>query len=137
MVTIDLSPQIDGCWGDYARSFIIGDNSELQEGVNVEEKLHFKLKNFITPNTTFEELSEEMNKEIFRLNYINLDYKGNLGHTIEKYLDDRKYIEPGNKLRFSDVELFTFEPHIQKEDSKFGFKMENIYYFEGNELKEL
>jgi methionine aminopeptidase len=137
LITVDLSPQIDGNWGDYARSFIIGSNSELLEGIKAEENLHLKLKEFIIPNKSFEELSEEINKEIVKIGYKNLDFKGNLGHTIEKHKDNRKYIESGNNLKFSDVDLFTFEPHIQKEKGEFGFKMENIYYFEDNKLKEL
>jgi len=33
--------------------------------------------------------------------------------------------------------FFTFEPHISVKGSKYGYKKENIYYFEGDELKEL
>jgi len=137
LVTVDLSPQIDGYWGDFARPFVIGNDSELHKGVNVEEALHLKLKGIISPNMSFEELSDVMNSEIISMGYENLDFKGNLGHTIEKKKNDRKYIEKGNKLKFSDVGLFTFEPHIQRKNSDFGFKMENVYYFDGDVLKEL
>ena len=33
--------------------------------------------------------------------------------------------------------MFTFEPHIRKSGSKFGFKMESIYYFKDGSLIEL
>jgi hypothetical protein len=35
-----------------------------------------------------------------------------------------------NKLNY-----FTFEPHIAFPDSKYGYKKENIYYFEENKLE--
>ena len=33
--------------------------------------------------------------------------------------------------------LFTFEPHNQKKKKKYGFKFENIYYFENGSVREL
>ena len=45
--------------------------------------------------------------------------------------------EKGNTTRLGDVAYFTFEPHISVPGFKFGYKKENIYYFEDGELKEL
>ena len=50
---------------------------------------------------------------------------------------DRVYIEKGNKAKLGDVKYFTFEPHIAFPDSKYGYKKENIYYFDENGLMEL
>lgn len=50
---------------------------------------------------------------------------------------DRVYIEKGNKQKLSDVDYFTFEPHISIPRSKYGYKKENIYYFEDSKLVEL
>ena len=50
---------------------------------------------------------------------------------------DRVYIEKGNMTKLSDVKYFTFEPHIAFPDSKYGYKKENIYYFDENGLMEL
>ena len=61
--------------------------------------------------------------------YINLDFMGNLGHSIVKQKNDRIYIEKGNTTCLSDVSYFTFEPHISIIGSKYGYKRENIYYF--------
>ena len=69
--------------------------------------------------------------------YINLDFMGNLGHSIVKQKNDRIYIEKGNKSKLDDVALFTFEPHISISGSKYGYKRENIYYFEDGRIKEL
>ena len=50
---------------------------------------------------------------------------------------DRVYIEKGNMTKLSDVKYFTFEPHIAFPNSKYGYKKENIYYFDENGLMEL
>ena len=68
---------------------------------------------------------------------MNLDFSGNLGHSIERRRDDRVYIERGNRIRLGDVAFFTFEPHIGCHGSKYGYKKENIYYFENLNLQEL
>ncbi len=88
IITIDLSPQRNGIWGDYART-------------------------------------------------LNLDFLGNLGHSIEKNKNDRIYIEKGNRKRLSDVTMFTFEPHISIPDSRYGYKKEDIYYFANGKLMRL
>ncbi len=55
----------------------------------------------------------------------------------EKHKDDRIYIEKGNLTTLGDVNYFTFEPHISVNNSKYGYKKENIYFFENGKLKEL
>lgn len=148
IITVDLSPQVFNIWGDYARTIIvengivienIGDiqNTEWKEGLFTEERLHSELKRFATPDTTFEQLYFYMNALITKLGYVNLDFMGNLGHSIEKRKQDRIYIERGNSSKLGDARYFTFEPHISKTNSKYGYKMENIYYFENGKLKEL
>ena len=78
-----------------------------------------------------------MNDIIHNLGYKNLDFLGNLGHSIEINKQDRIYIERGNHNKLGDIKMFTFEPHISKIGSKYGFKKENIYFFENEKLKEL
>ncbi len=102
-----------------------------------EIALHEKMREFVTPDTTFEELYYHMNKIISDLGYQNLDFLGNLGHSIVKHKSDRIYIEKGNAAQLADVAFFTFEPHIGLSTSRYGFKHENIYYFENSILKEL
>ncbi len=150
LVTVDLSPEVEGCWGDYARSFVIDHDKVLGEedigeinygsisrGIYVEKKLHQKLQEIAEPDMRFEELFLIMNEEIKKLGFKNLDFKGNLGHSIADTLDGRIYIEKGNDAKLGDVELFTFEPHIQAEGGMLGYKREDIYYFDGGKLKEL
>lgn len=148
IITIDLSPQAGNIWGDYARTIVVENGKvvdnidsiqkpEWKSGLQMEEKLHAELFSFVTKETTFEELYYHMNKFIMENGFVNLDFMGNLGHSIVKAKDDRIYIEKGNTMKLSYVNYFTFEPHIAFQDSKYGYKKENIYYFEGNKLVEL
>lgn len=103
----------------------------------MEELLHAELRRFVTPDTSFEELYFHFNEVICQDGFVNLDFMGNLGHSIVKKKEDRIYIEKGNTAKLSDVSFFTFEPHICKKNSVYGFKKENIYYFENGALREL
>ena len=148
IITIDLSPQNNNIWGDYARTLIIEDgsvvddinnirNDEWRAGLLMEEELHKELIAFATPQTTFEDLYYHINKLITDRGFINLDFLGNLGHSIVKDKNDRIYTEKGNKALLSSVDYFTFEPHISVPNSKYGYKKENIYYFNSGKLIEL
>lgn len=112
-------------------------NTEWKTGLLMEEKLHRELLAFATPETTFEELYLHINKFITANGYINLDFMGNLGHSIETQKDDRIYIEKGNNTTLGSVKYFTFEPHIAVKGLNYGFKKENIYCFKNNKLVEL
>ena len=56
---------------------------------------------------------------------------------IVKNKNDRVYTEKGNTQRISEVKYFTFEPHISIPGSKYGYKKENIYYFQNGKPVEL
>lgn len=147
IITIDLSPQNGDIWGDYARTIVLQngvvvdldsiENQEWKQGLLMEEFLHCELIRFAREETTFEELYIHMNKLIKEKGFINLDFSGNLGHSIVRKKNDRVYIEKGNQVRLGDVAFFTFEPHISVTGSKYGYKKENIYFFENGVLKEL
>lgn len=145
IITIDLSPQFQNIWGDYARTVIIENGKvvddiqdiqcvEWKKGLEMENLLHQELMSYVTINTTFDELYEHMNKFILKHGYINLDFLRNLGHSIEKNSEERIYIEKGNNKKLSDVSFFTFEPHISILNSFYGYKKENIYYFKDGRL---
>lgn len=103
----------------------------------MEEYLHQALIDAGTPDMTFEELYGYMNELIVNKGFVNLDFLGNLGHSIEKNKNDRIYTEKGNRKRLSDVRMFTFEPHISIPNSQYGYKKEDIYYFENGRLIRL
>ena len=148
IITIDLSPQNNCIWGDYARTLIVENgrivkdveqiqNDEWRNGLKMEAYLHKAMLGFVNENTTFEELFHCINDQIKARGYVNLDFLGNLGHSIVKDKRHRIYIEKGNTEKLSAVEAFTFEPHISLPGSLYGFKKENIYSFNGGVLTEL
>lgn len=148
IVTIDLSPRRDGLWGDYARTLVIENgvaledprvtsNIQWREGLLAEERLHERLIQVARPTMTFEELHRVMNGHIRELGFENLDFMGNLGHSIERRSEDRVYIESGNTSALASVELFTFEPHIHRKGVPYGYKREDIYHFNDGRLAPL
>lgn len=148
IITIDLSPQFRSTWGDYARTIIMENgkvvqnmneinNAEWKNGLSMESLLHTALIENVTENMTFEDVFCFFNRFIQERGFINLDFNGNLGHSIETNIAKRIYIEKGNQKRLSDVKMFTFEPHISIPNSKYGYKMENIYFFRDGKLHAL
>lgn len=137
LITVDLSPMIDGVWGDCARSYFVENGVHVvrpssdvfREGMKMEMELHKRMKSYVAPDTLFSELYEFGNKEIESLGYKNLDFLGNLGHSIELIPSDRKFIDKNCHEPLGSVRFFTFEPHICKLGCSWGFKHENIYYF--------
>ena len=146
MVTIDLSPEIDGYWGDCARSFFLRDGRlvtageagpEQAEGVAAEATLHAHLLHFARPEMTFQELHAQMDAQVRSLGFENLDFLGNYGHNIGQDLHGRAFIDAHCRQRLDSVPLFTFEPHIAIPGSPLAFKYEEIYRFAGNRLRVL
>lgn len=148
IITIDLSPQNNKYWGDFARTIIIENskvindinniqNQEWKNGLLMEKYLHEWLIEIVTDDMTFEELYYIMNDIIKKRGFVNLDFLGNLGHSIVKNQEERIYIEKGNQTQLSKVNMFTFEPHISMPNSKYGYKREDIYYFKENKLIKL
>ena len=147
LVTIDLSPAIGKVWGDYARSIFVEAgvallepcqaNLPLRRGFEMEILLHNQLIEWAEPDMTAHELWSEMNRLIEARGFENLDFQGNLGHSIEQDLDDRSYIERDNHTKISDFILFTFEPHIREKGCYLGYKHEDIFCFCNDSLKAI
>jgi len=141
LVTIDLSPCEGSIWGDYARSLCVEEgrvaadpvSPEFRDGLDVEAELHRRMVRFVTPQTTFHELHTFANEAISGFGYENLDFMGNVGHSIATRREDRLYIEQDNGRHLSEVSCFTFEPHIRRRGGRWGFKREDIYFFDNGE----
>ena len=141
LVSLDFSPILNGCWGDYARTIYIEESrgklepeapqtAEFAEGYQMELKLHQELMEWVRPETTYEQVWEHMNRILKDAGFENMDFHGNLGHSIESAPGDRIYLEEGNHETLGGHGTpFTFEPHIAKNGGEWGFKREQIYVF--------
>lgn len=137
LVTVDLSPMLGVVWGDCARSYYVEhgictlspQSKDFQEGVRIESELHRAMKEFVTPDTQFSELYHYGNHLIKSRGYENLDFLGNLGHSIEIDTSERRFIDKYCNETLGSVKFFTFEPHVRKVGGAWGFKHEDIYYF--------
>lgn len=137
LVTVDLSPMRNGRWGDCARSFYIEEgqvvwepaSTELASGKLFLQTLHTEMQAIAYPEMTFRDLYDWTNECIKASGFENLDFLGNVGHSIATLRQDRQYIEAQNIRQLNEVPFFTFEPHVREVDGKWGFKHENIFYF--------
>ena len=146
LVTVDLSPCRGPIWGDCARSFCFEhgrytaapNDHEFSQGLKAEQDLHEFVRGYASRERTFGELYLAAKERLDLLGFENLDFLGNLGHSIERNLGDRTFVEDDNDVRLGEVRAFTFEPHIRKLHGRWGFKHENIYFFSRNgSLEEL
>lgn len=141
LVTIDLSPSQGEGLGDCARTFCIENacvtnapvSAEFQRGLLAEKTLHAELREIARPDMTGAALFDWANERIKTLGFSNLDFLGNVGHSIATRREDRFFIEQGQQQCLGDLLCFTFEPHIAC-DERWGFKHEEIYAFDADGL---
>lgn len=137
LVTIDLSPSHSGHWGDCARSFPVEqgrvtftpESPALLAGVSFLRRLQSAMRLFVRPQTTFHELAIWTAGQLESAGFVNLDFRGNVGHSIARQREDRLYIESGNHRALGEVSFFTFEPHVRATGERWGFKHEDIFFF--------
>ena len=146
LVTIDLSPLKGDCWGDCARSFAIENGKvtktpsllEFKNGMGFLNQMHKQMLRLVRPQTTFGDLFDWANMRIRQSGFVNLDYRGNVGHSIATDRDQRQFIEAENDALLIDVPFFSFEPFVRLKGGTWGFKHEGIFYFnQKGELEEL
>jgi len=137
LVTIDLSPSFMGHWGDCARSFPVEEGRVTLEpkdpnfvaGLSFLHRLKSAMSEFVTARTTFHELALWASQRLDAEGFLNLDFRANVGHSIATRREDRIYIEEGNHRLLGEVSFFTFEPHVRALRGHWGFKHEDIFFF--------
>jgi len=137
LVTIDLSPRRGPWWGDCARGIYVEQgvaqsmptDPAFFAGHEFVTSLHAQMRDFVTMGTTFQELYEFSNERIEAAGFENLDFLGNVGYSVATRSEDRLFIDRSNRSLLSDVSCFTFEPHVRACRGPWGFKHENIYFF--------
>jgi len=140
VVTVDLSPRIDDTWGDCARTFFIEQGrvvsspsaAEHARAVEFLRQLHTQMRGFVHPETRFHDLCEWSEKRISGAGFENLDFRRNVGHSLATRLEDRRYIEKGSDASLGDVDFFTYEPHVRASGGRWGYKHEDVFFFDGH-----
>jgi Xaa-Pro aminopeptidase len=146
LITVDLSPLKGGSCGDCARSFFVEDGAvtatprdpALAAGKRFLTALHAGMVQFVQPAATLDDLFVFAECRIRDAGFENLDFLGNVGHAMARRREDRTFIEKGNRRTLGEIGLFTFEPHVRQIGCNWGFKRENIYFFnESGKIEEL
>lgn len=78
------------------------------------------IKEVACPTMTLSELHARIVTTLTAKGYENLDFMGNLGHSIEKNLDDRVWFDAASHQEMGSVGMFTFEPHIRRVGGEVG-----------------
>ena len=147
-ITVDVAPVVHQGWGDMARSYVMEKGSiipweethdeEIRTGMELELFLHECLLKQVKEDTTFAQLHDLMEEILREHGYHNCDYHGNFGHTIEKDPAERITIAAGVDLSISAYDKpITFEPHICKDNGRYGIKHEDLYFFHEGKLRKL
>lgn len=137
LVTIDLSPSHGSHWGDFARSLPVEEgcvtlepkDPQFRAGLSFVRRLRSAMLAFVSPRTTFHDLAIWTAERMEAEGFSNLDFRGNVGHSIATRREDRFYIEVGNHRSLSEAGLFTFEPHVRATEGAWGFKQEDVFFF--------
>jgi Xaa-Pro aminopeptidase len=137
LVTVDLSPMEDGTWGDCARSIIFEAGSvtaqpktlEFRNGLRFQSQLQQHLLEFVTPATSYGDLFNWANVRIRESGFVNLDFRHNVGHGIAGSREDRQFIQANNETLLSQTPFFSFEPFVRLKGGNWGFKHEDIFFF--------
>jgi Xaa-Pro aminopeptidase len=137
LITIDLSPIHEQYWGDCARSFPVENGKvsrspellEFKNGLHFLTQLHKKMLRLVRPETSLGQLFDWTNVCIRESGFVNLDYRNNVGHSIASCKEDRQFIEAKNPVRLGDVKFFSFEPFVRLKGGTWGFKHEDIFFF--------
>ncbi|MBC3874564.1 M24 family metallopeptidase [Undibacterium flavidum] len=141
LISIDLSPSKNGVWGDYSRSFAFefgtyveqAKTLEYQNGLNFLKNLHEEMLTWVRPDTSFHQLFQWANVRIRESGFVNLDFRSNVGHSLEIERENRQYIQANNTHTLASVDFFSFEPFVRVKGGLWGFKHEDIFYFDDSE----
>jgi len=143
IITLDLSPTVEGDWGDFARTLFVQNGVVTEDdptdknyafALKCEKDLHRFVMETARPDMSYGQLHALVSEQLRAMDAQNLDYSGNFGHSINIDQADRIYILPDNSALLGDSRAFTFEPHLKCSGCDFGIKRENIYYF-GDDMR--
>lgn len=126
IVLIDFSPKVNGYWGDYSETIVIGEN-EAYSRLAADAKFIFaQTFDYAKRCNTIGELFTFCESLIGSMGYQLLDPNGNIGHSIEDENNQAKriFISPDNSNTLLRGKRWAIEPHIGK--GNYGAKFENV-----------
>jgi Xaa-Pro aminopeptidase len=137
LISIDLSPSKEGVWGDYSRTFAFEFGVYVEQpktleycnGLRFLTQLHEEMMQWLRPEVSFHQLFQWTNVRIRESGFVNLDFRSNVGHSLESQRELRQFIQANNHLALSAVDFFSFEPFVRLKGGHWGFKHEDIFYF--------
>lgn len=136
LINVDLKSVDATCVGDCSRSYVV-ENAKvvtepetvfMAEGMETAYSIHEQMLEFISDETQFHELYIFTDALLVNQNFENLIINNNFGHSFLLNDKTRLYIEKGNHVKLSDVEFFSYNIHICKLNSMWGFRYENTYF---------
>ncbi|TXI96703.1 MAG: aminopeptidase P family protein [Burkholderiaceae bacterium] len=138
LVSVDLSPRFGDIWGDFSRTFAFefgawvpqAKSREYINGFQFQHYIHEQLVQWLKPHHSFHQLFEWANVRIREKGFVNLDFRSNVGHSIATQREDRHFIQADDHTPLGDVAFFSFEPFVRVKGGHWGFKHEDIYYFD-------
>jgi len=126
IVLVDYSPMLNGKWGDYSETILVGNDLEFRRLITDAKQIFELTYAFTKQAETIGDLFNFCNDLIVSRGYDLLDPNGNVGHSIEDYSNQSKriYIYPGNEKLTLKGKRWAIEPHIGK--GGYGAKFENV-----------
>jgi len=126
IVLVDFSPLVNGYWGDYSETILVGYDSFFSKLINDAREVFEQTYSRARVSRTIGDLYWFCREMIENRGYKLLDPNGNIGHSIEDgtNLDKRVYIDHTNVNEALTGKRWAIEPHIGK--NGFGAKFENV-----------
>ncbi len=146
LIMVNLKSADSTCVGDCSRSYVLENENivsepitdSLAEGVNIAHLIHEQMKEYISAGTQFNDLYNFSGALLAYTGFQNLIDNNNFGHSVSLTGEARQYIERDNLSKLNEVDFFSYNIHICKKNSIWGFRYENTYFINqhGN-LEEL
>ncbi len=126
IVLVDYSPILQGKWGDYSETILIGQDAGFHRLIQDAKQIFEETYAFSKQSETVGDLFRFSNQLIQSKGYELLDPNGNIGHSIEddENQDKRIYISPDHEHVRLEGKKWAIEPHIGK--GGYGAKFEKV-----------
>lgn len=152
VISLTLNPWLDGYTASAGYSYVWENNRlmpyealpEWAEGVEILRHLYHHAETIAHPQMTLCEFYSEIQQEINRLKYENLDYRGYIGHemlTMETPNPDSDHTAPpailqtqaqrlevGNHTYFHELNYFCLHFHLRRSSQHRAFKQSHLYH---------